>query len=131
MAAVLSYVLRQTPTGAVLIFMSGVQEIRQTIDAIRQSPYSGSIEVLPLHANLTPEEQRLCFSHTVKQKIVVATNVAEVRYVKINQTTATDLVTPFRPLSPLTTLFVSLTVVSRKRCVTTQKHNYHGSSRHA
>ncbi|KAH7100130.1 P-loop containing nucleoside triphosphate hydrolase protein [Auriculariales sp. MPI-PUGE-AT-0066] len=76
-AAVLGYVLKQTPTGAILIFMSGVQEIRQTIEAIRQSPYSNTVDVLPLHANLTPEEQRLCFTHRQKQKVVIATNVAE------------------------------------------------------
>ncbi|KZV88008.1 P-loop containing nucleoside triphosphate hydrolase protein [Exidia glandulosa HHB12029] len=76
-AAVLGYVLKKTPTGAVLIFMSGVQEIRQTIEAIKSSTYGNQVDVLPLHANLTPEEQRLCFGRTNRQKIVVSTNVAE------------------------------------------------------
>jgi ATP-dependent RNA helicase DHX57 len=76
-SAVLEHVLKKTPTGAILIFMSGVQEIRQTIEAIKASSFSHRVEALPLHANLTPEEQRLCFAHTVRQKVVVATNVAE------------------------------------------------------
>lgn len=59
--------------------MSGVQEIRQTIEAIKSSSYGNQVDVLPLHANLTPEEQRLCFGRTTRQKIVVSTNVAEVR----------------------------------------------------
>lgn len=76
-ASVLGYVLSKTPYGGILIFMSGVQEIRATIEAIKASTYSKQVDVLPLHANLTPEEQRLCFGRTARQKVVVSTNVAE------------------------------------------------------
>ncbi|EJD54594.1 P-loop containing nucleoside triphosphate hydrolase protein [Auricularia subglabra TFB-10046 SS5] len=76
-AAVLEYVVKKTPSGGILIFMSGVQEIRQTIEAIKQSNCGNRVDVLPLHANLTPDEQRLCFGRTARQKVVVSTNVAE------------------------------------------------------
>jgi len=64
--------------GAILIFLPGVQEIRQCIDAIKSSPIGNQIQVFPLHANLTSEEQRVVFLPTTKRKVVVATNVAEV-----------------------------------------------------
>ncbi|KAM0754112.1 P-loop containing nucleoside triphosphate hydrolase protein [Meredithblackwellia eburnea MCA 4105] len=66
--------------GGVLVFMPGVLEIRQAIDAIRSAvPSSEKIEVFPLHANLSSQEQSSVF-RPVKEghrKIVVATNVAE------------------------------------------------------
>lgn len=36
-------------------------------------------KVLPLHANLTSDEQRRVFASTPEWKIIVSTNVAEVR----------------------------------------------------
>lgn len=64
--------------GAVLVFMSGVGEIRQACEAIK-SALSDNIEVMPLHSNLTNEEQQRVFRPTRRgtRKIVVATNVAE------------------------------------------------------
>lgn len=63
--------------GAVLIFMPGVMEIRQCIQEL-QSASLGSVEILPLHANLSSAEQRRVFISTApRRKIVVATNVAE------------------------------------------------------
>jgi len=35
-------------------------------------------DVLPLHANLSTDEQRLVFAKTLNWKIIAATNVAEV-----------------------------------------------------
>ncbi|GAA5856055.1 hypothetical protein JCM5353_005568, partial [Sporobolomyces roseus] len=68
--------------GDVLVFVSGVMEISQSIAAIRaavSSTMSNSLLVLPLHANLTTAEQTLVFRPTPpgKRKVVVATNVAE------------------------------------------------------
>lgn len=57
--------------------MPGVQEINTAIEAIRSTPGLG-VDVLPLHANLTVEEQRRVFQSTARRKVVVATNVAEV-----------------------------------------------------
>ena len=61
--------------GAILIFLSGVQEIRQCTERLRNVPGS---RVLPLHANLTSDEQRRVFALTSEWKIIVSTNVAEV-----------------------------------------------------
>lgn len=79
-AAVVEHAISQTADlDAILIFMPGVQEIRQCIDAIRSSSSGDKLDIFPLHANLTSEEQRRCFARTSRRKVVVATNVAEVR----------------------------------------------------
>jgi ATP-dependent RNA helicase DHX57 len=64
--------------GGILIFLPGVQEIRQCIEALRRMSHSLDADILPLHANLTNEEQRLVFAKSTKWKIIAATNVAEV-----------------------------------------------------
>ncbi|GAA5855860.1 hypothetical protein JCM8547_000389 [Rhodosporidiobolus lusitaniae] len=68
--------------GDVLVFMTGVLEIKNAIEAIRSSVPSSTLSsllVLPLHANLTTQEQNLVFRPTPRgmRKVVVATNVAE------------------------------------------------------
>lgn len=82
MAAVVDLIVSQADKakerGAILIFMPGVQEIRQCIDAIRNFLSSSKADILPLHANLSSNEQRQVFDKIGKWKIVVATNVAEV-----------------------------------------------------
>ncbi|CAD6917747.1 unnamed protein product [Tilletia controversa] len=64
--------------GAILVFCSGVGEIRQAIEAILRAVVS-KVDVLPLHANLSPAEQRRVFNRPKPghRKIVVSTNVAE------------------------------------------------------
>jgi ATP-dependent RNA helicase DHX57 len=64
--------------GGILIFLPGVQEIRQCIEALRATPYARDSDILPLHANLSNEEQRLVFTVSTRWKIIAATNVAEV-----------------------------------------------------
>ncbi|BGP38509.1 Putative ATP-dependent RNA helicase ucp12 [Rhodotorula kratochvilovae] len=68
--------------GDVLVFMTGVLEITRSIEAIRAAVPSSTLSsllVLPLHANLTSQEQTAVFRPTPRgmRKIVVATNVAE------------------------------------------------------
>ncbi|KAJ7246262.1 P-loop containing nucleoside triphosphate hydrolase protein [Mycena haematopus] len=63
--------------GGVLIFLPGVPEIRQCTDAMRTTLPSGQAEVLPLHANLSNDEQRRVFTKISKWKVIAATNVAE------------------------------------------------------
>ncbi|CCL98140.1 uncharacterized protein FIBRA_00134 [Fibroporia radiculosa] len=60
--------------GAILIFLPGVQEIRQCIDRLRDIQ---NATILPLHANLSSDEQRRVFAPAMSWKIIVATNVAE------------------------------------------------------
>ncbi|CAO0799169.1 unnamed protein product [Mucor circinelloides] len=65
---------------AILIFMPGAMEIKRCVEAIEERLGNRSeFEILPLHANLSPQEQTRVFktmpAHV--RKIVVATNVAE------------------------------------------------------
>ncbi|KAJ7675357.1 P-loop containing nucleoside triphosphate hydrolase protein [Mycena rosella] len=61
--------------GGILIFLPGVQEIRQCIESMRV--LGGQADVYPLHANLSSDEQRRVFMKTSKWKVIAATNVAE------------------------------------------------------
>ncbi|OCH95734.1 P-loop containing nucleoside triphosphate hydrolase protein [Obba rivulosa] len=60
--------------GGILIFLPGVQEIRQCVERLCRI---SNTKVLPLHANLSSDEQRQVFASYREWKIVVATNVAE------------------------------------------------------
>ncbi|KAJ3802281.1 P-loop containing nucleoside triphosphate hydrolase protein [Lentinula aff. detonsa] len=62
--------------GGILIFLPGVQEIRQCIDALLMS-VKNDADILPLHANLSSADQMKVFVRTPKWKVIVATNVAE------------------------------------------------------
>ena len=78
----MDYIIRTADAiGGILIFLPGVNEIRQCIDAIRQTIKDKTSTVLPLHANLSSDEQRRVFQQTKSWKIIAATNVAEVRLV--------------------------------------------------
>ncbi|MFA5644325.1 MAG: helicase-related protein [Patescibacteria group bacterium] len=59
----------------VLVFQPGQQEINETISRLEQLKVSAV--VLPLHGQLTPDEQAKCFAHYGKPKVVVSTNVAQ------------------------------------------------------
>ncbi|KAH7041898.1 P-loop containing nucleoside triphosphate hydrolase protein, partial [Linnemannia elongata] len=67
--------------GAILIFLPGVMEIKKAIDALTvfSRSVSQTLDIMPLHAALTPKEQNSIFAPVRKgvRKIVVATNVAE------------------------------------------------------
>jgi ATP-dependent RNA helicase DHX57 len=62
--------------GGILIFLPGTHEINRALDAISRIP---DMHGLPLHASLTPIEQRRVFplAPKGKRKVIVATNVAE------------------------------------------------------
>ncbi|KAG8836392.1 hypothetical protein FRC17_003302 [Serendipita sp. 399] len=75
-ALTVRHIMNNSKKGAVLIFMPGVQEIRSCMDAIRALSI-GKTSILPLHANLSSDEQRRVFGNTTGRKIVVATNIAE------------------------------------------------------
>jgi HrpA-like RNA helicase len=63
--------------GDILIFMPGKKEINETIGYLEHHNGSNNYEILPLHAELTPEEQGRIFEDSDKRKIVVSTNIAE------------------------------------------------------
>ncbi|KAG7452226.1 P-loop containing nucleoside triphosphate hydrolase protein [Guyanagaster necrorhizus] len=79
LAAVVKHIVTISKTrGGILIFLPGVQEIRQCMDMVKGVlPSSVPADILPLHANLSSEEQRRVFMKTTKWKIIAATNVAE------------------------------------------------------
>lgn len=59
----------------VLVFQPGKQEITDTTSALEQMQVNA--EILPLHGELTPQEQAKCFKHYGRPKVVVSTNVAQ------------------------------------------------------
>lgn len=62
--------------GGILIFLPGTYEINRVLDNISKIP---NMHALPLHASLTPTEQRRVFPPAPKgkRKVIAATNVAE------------------------------------------------------
>jgi len=76
-AKVVEYICNKESTGDILIFLPGVMEIRRCMETIK-GMYIPDLEVLPLHANLTPAEQYKVFKDFKnKRKVIVSTNVAE------------------------------------------------------
>jgi ATP-dependent helicase HrpA len=71
---------RQGP-GDVLVFLPGEREIRETADLMRASlarrPYARDVEILPLYARLSVDEQQRIFTPSRGRRAVLATNVAE------------------------------------------------------
>lgn len=59
----------------VLIFQPGKQEIEETIKVLEATGVSA--EILPLHGQLSPEDQKRCFRSYGRPKCVVSTNVAQ------------------------------------------------------
>lgn len=62
--------------GDALVFLTGEQEIRETVLHLQKRNLRG-VEVLPLYSRLSPAEQRLVFHPGTARRIVVTTNVAE------------------------------------------------------
>ena len=68
--------LRQEGRGDVLVFLAGEREIRDATDALRAAGFP-DVELMPLYARLTADEQQRVFTAHPGQRIVLATNVAE------------------------------------------------------
>jgi ATP-dependent helicase HrpA len=66
--------LRAEGRGDVLVFLSGEREIRDTADALAEQ---AGLEVLPLYGRLSAAEQHRVFEPHQRQRVVLATNVAE------------------------------------------------------
>ena len=67
--------------GDILVFLPGEREIRETADLLPRRlahrPYARAVEVLPLYARLSVEQQQRVFAPSDGRRIVLATNVAE------------------------------------------------------
>ncbi len=68
--------IREFGAGDTLVFLSGEQEIRETVNHLERRRLAG-VEVLPLYGRLTPAEQQRVFAPAAKKRIIVSTNVAE------------------------------------------------------
>ncbi|HLO41923.1 MAG TPA: ATP-dependent RNA helicase HrpA [Phycisphaerales bacterium] len=62
--------------GDILVFLPGEREIRETAEALRKHHPPG-VEILPLYARLSPDEQMRIFQGHPQRRIVLSTNVAE------------------------------------------------------
>ncbi|HSE00438.1 MAG TPA: ATP-dependent RNA helicase HrpA, partial [Burkholderiales bacterium] len=67
---------REPGGGDILVFLPGEREIREAADALR-GHHPGRVEILPLYARLSFEEQQRVFHTGGARRIVLATNVAE------------------------------------------------------
>jgi ATP-dependent helicase HrpB len=74
-AAVLSE-LKQADSGHILVFLPGAGEIERCITSLTNR-VADDIEVLPLHGRLTSKAQDRAIAPSNKQKVILATNVAE------------------------------------------------------
>ncbi|MEP7329834.1 MAG: ATP-dependent RNA helicase HrpA, partial [Betaproteobacteria bacterium] len=67
--------------GDILVFLPGEREIRETAELARRGlarrPYAQQIEILPLFARLSVQEQQRVFAAGNGRRMVLATNVAE------------------------------------------------------
>lgn len=68
--------LQRTGPGDVLVFLPGEREIREAADALRKEHAPG-VEILPLYARQTAQEQARVFAHSSGRRVILATNVAE------------------------------------------------------
>ena len=62
--------------GNALVFMSGAYEIQRTIRAI-EARLGASVPILPLHGELSPDQQDLAVGAGGARRVIVSTNVAE------------------------------------------------------
>jgi ATP-dependent helicase HrpB len=73
-AAAVQRVVDHTDAGDVLAFLPGAEEIRRAMSALS---HRDDLLVLPLYGALTPAEQNLALRPAPKQKVILATNIAE------------------------------------------------------
>lgn len=69
--------LQEQPEGHALVFMPGAFEIGKTIQAIGQRLSAKEFELLPLHSELSAQDQDRAVEGGDRRKVIVATNVAE------------------------------------------------------
>jgi ATP-dependent helicase HrpA len=68
--------LQREGPGDVLVFLPGEREIREAADALRKDHAPG-VEILPLYARQTAQEQARVFARSNGRRVILATNVAE------------------------------------------------------
>lgn len=78
----IEYICRHEGNGAILVFLTGWDDISKLLDKVKANNYlgdSGKFLVLPLHGSMPTINQREIFDSPspAKRKIVLATNIAE------------------------------------------------------
>ncbi len=68
--------LFRTGSGDTLVFLPGEREIREAAEALRKH-HPPHVQILPLYARLSAQEQEKIFRPTNGRRIILATNVAE------------------------------------------------------
>src|SRR5437868_9892697 len=63
--------------GDVLVFLPGAAEINKARDALQEIASHRNLAVLPLHGDLSPDEQDRVFERLGRRKVILSTNVAE------------------------------------------------------
>ncbi|HEY6477294.1 MAG TPA: helicase-related protein, partial [Polyangia bacterium] len=78
-AAAVRQLLREEPDGDLLVFLPGAAEIRRAQAALGELPQAGTLAVLPLHGEMSLDEQARAVAPAPagRRKVVLATNVAE------------------------------------------------------
>ena len=62
--------------GDILVFLPGEREIKDVIALLRKANLRG-VDIIPLFSRLSKKEQDLAFARSQKQKVILATNIAE------------------------------------------------------
>jgi ATP-dependent helicase HrpB len=75
--ASVSEFLSLQPSGDALVFLPGMGEIRRAESALAELSRAKGLDVLPLHGELTPEEQDRAVKPGARRKVILSTNVAE------------------------------------------------------
>lgn len=78
-ARILLHIHKSGEKGGVLIFLSGIMEIKFCIDRLKNDLGSiiNDMEIMPLHSGLSSKEQQQVFKKTKLRKVVISTNIAE------------------------------------------------------
>jgi ATP-dependent helicase HrpB len=76
-ASAASRALQRGAGGNILVFLPGIAEIRRAAESLSSLAERSGIEVLPLHGNMPADDQLRVFSPSKRQKLILATNVAE------------------------------------------------------
>ncbi len=80
----------QSAAGHVLVFLPGMAEIRRVKKAIEPLAHAHGAVVLPLHGSLPAEDQDRALRPSDRQKIILATNIAETSLTIDGVTTVID-----------------------------------------
>ncbi|HEX3772495.1 MAG TPA: ATP-dependent helicase HrpB [Polyangiaceae bacterium] len=76
-ASALRSLLNDGLDGDVLVFLPGAAEIRRTREACQKLAADADLFVVPLHGDLSPQEQQTAVGPSARRKVILSTNVAE------------------------------------------------------